>query len=75
MPKKPLPTTPPQFNTGDIVYLVTGGPAMSVSEYLTDYDSGRDSFNGKYRCQWFAGKKLEHGDFQEASLTKTNPKP
>ena len=75
MPKKPLPTTQPKFNVGDIVYLVTGGPAMSVYEQETDFDSGRYPFNGKYRCQWFAGKKLDSGVFPEESLTATNPKP
>ncbi len=46
MAKKPLPTTPPKFNVGDIVYLVTGGPSMSVSEQLTDFDHGNYPFNG-----------------------------
>ncbi|WP_407568562.1 YodC family protein [Pantoea sp. GABEPS69] len=75
MAKKPLPTTPPKFNVGDIVYLVTGGPSMSVSEQLTDFDHGNYPFNGNYRCQWFAGKKLDSGSFPEESLTATNPKP
>ena len=75
MSKKPLPATPPKFNVGDIVYLVTGGPAMSVSSQNTHYDSGNYSFDGHYKCQWFAGKKLESGTFPEESLTATNPKP
>ena len=25
-------------------------------------------FTGLYQCQWFAGKKLDSGEFQEASL-------
>lgn len=75
MPKNSLPTAQPKFNIGDIVYLVTGGPAMSISNQETTYDSGNYSFNGHYRCQWFAGKKLESGSFPEESLTPTNPKP
>ncbi|VYU56248.1 DUF2158 domain-containing protein [Metakosakonia massiliensis] len=75
MPKKSLPTTQPKFNIGDIVYLVTGGPAMSVSNQETEYDGGNYPFNGHYKCQWFAGKKLESGIFPEESLTATNPKP
>lgn len=61
----------PKFNIGDIVFLVNGGPSMSVSEAV---EFG-GKFTGKYRCQWFAGKKLENGSFPEESLTSTNPKP
>ena len=44
------------FNVGDIVKLKSGGPEMtirSVPSQHADY----------YICQWFAGKKLEHGNF------------
>ena len=45
-----------QFNVGDIVRLKSGGPDMTVEEELT--------YQGiSYRCQWFAGKKLESGIF------------
>ena len=64
----------PKFKIGDIVYLVTGSPSMSVSEPLIEYKSGSDEFRGNYKCQWFAGKKLEHGNFPEESLTTKNPK-
>lgn len=66
----------PKFKIGDIVYLVTGGPSMSIEEPLIEFKSGDgNAFRGKYKCQWFAGKKLEHGNFPEESLTATNPKP
>lgn len=65
----------PKYKIGDTVYLVTGGPAMAVSVIETSYDSGDYHFNGKYKCQWFAGKKLDSGVFPEESLTVTNPKP
>ncbi|HIE1494195.1 DUF2158 domain-containing protein [Lelliottia nimipressuralis] len=64
----------PKFKIGDIVYLVTGSPSMSVAEPLIEYKSGSNEFRGNYKCQWFAGKKLEHGNFPEESLTTTNPK-
>lgn len=75
MTKKSLSATAPKFNVGDIVYLINGGPEMSVSSQETNYDSGNYTFNGHYKCQWFAGKKLEQGVFPEQSLTATNPKP
>lgn len=48
-----------KYNLGDIVKLNAGGPEMSVKEQLK---------NSLYRCQWFAGKKLDWGDFSEQSL-------
>ncbi|WFX93275.1 DUF2158 domain-containing protein [Citrobacter braakii] len=65
----------PKFKIGDIVYLVTGSPSMSVAEALTEYKHNAYGFYGNYKCQWFAGKKLEHGTFPEESLNATNPKP
>ena len=53
------------FNIGDIVKLKSGGPDMTVKEVLTNL---ADQFNGSYRCQWFAGKKLDVGVFPQESL-------
>ncbi len=72
MVSKSKPRTP-NFKLGDSVYLKSGSPEMSVYEIHT---SGMyDEFKGTYRCQWFAGKKLENGVFAEESLTNINPKP
>lgn len=51
-----------KFKTGDIVRLKSGGPEMTVKEFR-DRPQLRD-----YTCQWFAGKKLESGHFEEDSL-------
>ena len=51
-----------RFKTGDIVRLKSGGPEMTVKEFR-DHVQLRD-----YVCQWFAGKKLENGFFEEDSL-------
>lgn len=72
MPKNATAPTTPFYKKGDIVYLVTGSPSMSVSEVRHNYEG---EFLGSYECQWFAGKKLENGRFPEESLTPTNPKP
>jgi uncharacterized protein YodC (DUF2158 family) len=53
-----------KFNRGDLVQLSSGGPIMAVKA-VNDY---ADEIS--YRCQWFAGKKLEDGDFPEESLNK-----
>lgn len=50
-----------KFAIGSIVRLKSGGPEMTVQNVPTE-------LSNYYRCQWFAGKKLESGSFQEASL-------
>lgn len=59
-----------KYAVGDVVKLNAGGPDMSVLEVKTDYQS--KEFEGQYKCQWFAGKKLESGVFEEASLLKVD---
>ena len=39
---------------------------MTVNQVESSMRDG--TFNGKYRAQWFAGKKLESGSFPEESL-------
>ncbi|MFM5268645.1 YodC family protein [Aeromonas caviae] len=56
----------PKFAVGDVVRLVSGGPEMAVREAMKNLDK---EFIGRYRAQWFAGKKLESGEFAEATLT------
>ncbi|MCC2605970.1 YodC family protein [Planctobacterium marinum] len=55
------------YQVGDIVKLKSGGPDMAVKEVMIN---GYDEFKGNYRCQWFAGKKLDNGVFPEESLLK-----
>ncbi|MFC3606735.1 YodC family protein [Stutzerimonas tarimensis] len=50
-----------EFKIGDIVKLKSGGPEMTVQQAPTDTST-------YYKCQWFAGKKLESGVFPEGSL-------
>ncbi len=50
-----------KYKIGDIVKLKSGGPEMTVQVVPTE----RSVY---YKCQWFAGKKLESGNFQEDSL-------
>ncbi|MCC8628870.1 YodC family protein [Xanthomonas vesicatoria] len=53
-----------KYSVGEIVKLRSGGPDMTVQEVPV---AGSQHKN-HYRCQWFAGKKLESGSFQEESL-------
>lgn len=48
------------FEVGDIVKLKAGGPDMAINIF--------SQYNGGYKCQWFAGKKLEEGYFPADSL-------
>jgi uncharacterized protein YodC (DUF2158 family) len=54
-----------KFKPGDIVQLKSGGPAMTISEVMTDY-GGKPS--GKYRCEWFKGASNERAVFEEETL-------
>ena len=56
----------PKYNIGDQVQLKSGGPCMTINELIKHYP--REEFKGNYRCQWFAGKKLDNGVFPEDSL-------
>lgn len=51
------------FVIGDQVVLKSGGPIMTVQQIL-----GTETGKFSYRCQWFAGKKLDSGAFPENSL-------
>ena len=55
----------PKYKIGDKVKLNSGGPVMSVQSLSTNRN---DEFTGTYKCQWFAGKKLDNGLFPEESL-------
>jgi uncharacterized protein YodC (DUF2158 family) len=57
------------FAVGSIVKLKSGGPEMTVQAVM-------NLTKGTYlRCQWFAGKKLESGDFPPDSLEVVPPQP
>jgi len=63
-----MATWKPKFKVGATVTLNTGGgPVMSVR--LVPGEEGRN-----YTCQWFAGKKLDQGDFKEEQLIAAAPK-
>lgn len=58
-----------KYKIGDIVKLNAGGPDMTILRRIqTTPTNGPSMFSGIYECQWFAGKKLDSGKFQEASL-------
>ncbi|MFV8761957.1 YodC family protein [Yersinia enterocolitica] len=53
------------YKVGDIVKLIAGGPDMAIEKQEINH---RGEILSSYRCQWFAGKKLEHGSFPHDSL-------
>lgn len=58
------------FSVGELVKLKSGGPVMTV--YKVQKNSlNNNEFNGHYTCQWFAGKKLDQGNFAQESLEKS----
>ena len=60
------------YNVGDIVKLKSGGPDMTVNEQIFKLGKPHE-FTGNYRCQWFAGKKLDQAVFPHDSLIKVIP--
>lgn len=63
-----MATWAPKFAVGATVTLNTGGgPVMSVK--FVPAEKGRG-----YHCQWFAGKKLDQGEFKEEQLIAAVPK-
>jgi uncharacterized protein YodC (DUF2158 family) len=56
------------FKVGDTVMLRAGGPVMTVNSLPSSYTPG-------YKCQWFAGKKLESGVFKFEELLVAKPQP
>ncbi|EMO4161994.1 YodC family protein [Morganella morganii] len=72
MAKAPKPNEP-IYNIGDQVVIKSGGPTMTVEKPMCNFSSG--NFTGDYKCQWFAGKKLNSGTFPEESLELYVPKP
>lgn len=62
-----------KYAVGDIVKLNAGGPDMSVLEVHAP-SQYTENKHYQYRCQWFAGKKLERGFFSEQGLLKVTSK-
>ncbi|SQI36393.1 Uncharacterized small protein [Leminorella richardii] len=60
------------YNVGDQVIIKSGGPAMTIEKVMEHHVT--EDFIGTYRCQWFAGKKLDMGIFPEESLESYTPK-
>ncbi|MNM47147.1 hypothetical protein D3C81_581100 [compost metagenome] len=58
---------------GSLVKLKAGGPTMAVQTVHLRYQTSDRS--GDLTCQWFAGKKLEKGQFPAASLELVEPEP
>ena len=54
-----------KFKPGDIVRLKSGGPRMTVEQYMTG-----TFLTGKYQCQWFSGTALKQGYFPFESLNE-----
>lgn len=53
------------YEIGKLVTLKSGGPTMTIKSEKRNH---RDEWLGTYECQWFAGKKLERGEFPHDSL-------
>jgi uncharacterized protein YodC (DUF2158 family) len=55
-----------KFNSGDTVMLKSGGPLMTVEQYVKTQDAHL------VRCVWFDGNTEKYGAFPEATLEKTD---
>lgn len=68
-----------EFNTGEKVQLISGGPEMTVRGIVGDGSFSRDESylqvkrgfkDGDIYCQWFNGSKLEGAAFRREMLIK-----
>lgn len=55
------------LKTGDVVYLKSGGPAMTVN--------GKAGMGSELVCVWFVNSENKTATFQPEALTKENPSP
>jgi uncharacterized protein YodC (DUF2158 family) len=53
-----------KFKLGQVVRLRSGGPDMTVAKTDAMYH------DGEVQCQWFGGRKLEHGWFPIENLVE-----
>lgn len=54
------------LKVGDVVYLKSGGPAMTIN--------GKASMGAEWSCAWFVDSENKEATFKPESLTKENPK-
>ena len=60
----PTQLNPSQFKVGDVVYLKSGSPAMTVEDFFDD---------GRVQTIWFDGAETKKQGFQPDVLTKDDP--
>ena len=57
-----------EIKEGTIVWLKSGGPAMTIKEAMSERRL-------KWTCQWFEGVNIYQRDFWAHQLTTDNPNP
>ena len=62
-----------KFKENDIVYLISGSPAMTITRVKEVSDDIGEVITYKYTCEWFHHKKSDRKVFKENALTPTNP--
>ncbi len=61
-----------KYAIGDLVKLKSGSPVMTVSSTFVPF-SGHSKDETVYTCKWFAGAKMQKGEFPEQSLIPAPP--
>ncbi len=55
------------LKVGDVVYLKSGGPAMTIN--------GQANYGTEWTCAWFTENAYSRADFASEALTTENPSP
>ena len=64
-----------EFRSGDVVRLISGGPEMTVVDYVLSLGDKEFLSNTSnwIDCIWFDGKKRQTGRFPPESLERVKP--
>lgn len=55
------------LKVGDVVYLKSGGPAMTINS--------KANYGKEWLCTWFVGDEYNKAGFSPEALTTENPNP
>lgn len=59
-----------KFKVGDTVVLMSGGPVMTISNFVSNMFTKEINHN-RVNCKWFEGSNLKSAEFDTSSLKRS----